>query len=60
MRKKTWNSEIGIALLVFLAYLALQGKTEELKILTTPFVAFAGVAFGWKQPILESFISRKS
>jgi hypothetical protein len=54
--KKTWARELSVLLMIFLGYLALEGKVPELEILAWPFTLFAFGAFGFKQPEVKDRI----
>jgi len=57
-KNKTYKREVACVILVFLGYLAVVGKTEELKVLVWPGMLYVGAAFGmaWatKQTTLTS------
>lgn len=57
-KRKTWSRELAVSLMLFLCYLAYDGKTEEAAILVWPFTIFSMAAFGFKQPAVEDFMSR--
>jgi hypothetical protein len=59
-RSKTYSRELALCLFVWLGYLSYEGKTEELRILTPPFTAFALFSFGFKQPVLDKWVQQRS
>lgn len=59
-KPKTWNRETAWTLLGVLIYLAYNDMSEPLEILAWPFVIFAMAAFGFKQPAVENFMSKRS
>ena len=56
MKSKTWSREFATLLVIFLCYLAIEGKTEELEVLSWPTFIFAMAAFGFKQPEVQDRI----
>lgn len=59
-KKKTWSRETAFAMILFLCFLAYQGKVEELEILVWPFTIFTLAAYGFRQPAVDGWMRRSS